>query len=239
MPTTLEQPGPTFNDIWHLFQETDRQMKERAAETDRQMKETDLRLKETDRQMTERAAEADLRLKETDRQIKERAAKFEREMEAQSVENNRLIKNMTQSIGKLGNRLGDFVEEMVKPGLVRLFQARGLKVHRTMQNLTCRDDHGQFLAQVDLLVVDSDTAIAVECKSHLSIDDVNDHVERMAMFKSCWPEYAAYKLLGGVAAMVLPEDVGRYAYRKGLYVLAQSGEAVEIRNDAGFQPVIW
>jgi len=185
MSPTLEQPAPSFADVWRMFQETDRQMKERAVETDR------------------------------------------------------LIKTMTKSIGELGNRLGGFVEEMVKPGLVRVFQAQGLKVHRTMQNLTCRDDDGQFLAQVDLLVVDSDTAIAVECKSHLSIDDVNDHLDRMAMFKTCWPEYAAYKLLGGVAAMVLPEDVGRYAYRKGLFVLAQSGEAVEIRNDAQFQPTVW
>ena len=39
------------------------------------------------------------------------------------------------------------------------FQARGLQVHRTMQNLVCRDDAGQYRAQVDLLVVNGDTAI--------------------------------------------------------------------------------
>jgi hypothetical protein len=108
-----------------------------------------------------------------------------------------------------------------------------------MQNLTCRDDDGQFVAQVDILVVDGDTAIAVECKSKLSIDDVDEHLERMGMFKACWPEYAGYKLLGGVAAMVLPEDVGLYAYRQGLFVLAQSGDSVEIRNDARFAPKVW
>ena len=114
-----------------------------------------------------------------------------------------------------------------------------MKVHRTMQNLTCRDDAGQLIAQVDLLVVDSDTAIAVECKSHLSVDDVNEHLERMGLFKTCWPEYAGYKLLGAVAAMVLPEGVGRFAYRKGLFVLAQHGEIVEVRNDSQFQPKVW
>ena len=202
MPTTLEQPAPSFNDVWRMFQETDLKFKE----TDLQFKETDRKFQETDR-------------------------KFQ--------ETERLVKNLSKSIGDLGNRLGGFVEEMVKPGLVRLFQAQGLKVHRTMQNLTCRDDNGQFLAQVDLLVVDSDTAIAVECKSYMSVDDVNEHIERMAMFKACWPEYGAYKLLGGVAAMVLPEDVGRYAYRQGLFVLAQSGEAVEIRNDARFVAKVW
>jgi len=210
MSAALEQPAPTFADVWRMFQETDRQ------------------LKETDRQLKERALETDRRFQETERVIKEDA-----------LETRKRIKEVTDNIGRLGNRLGEFVEDMVKPGLVRVFQAQGLKVHRTMQNLSCKDDAGRLLAQVDLLVVDSDTAIVVECKSYLSIDDVNDHLERMGVFKSCWPEYAAYKLLGAVAAMVLPEGVGRYAYRKGLFVLAQNGEMVELRNDADFQPKVW
>ena len=39
--------------------------------------------------------------------------------------------------------------------------------------------------------------------------------------------------------MVLPEGVGLYAYRQGLFVLAQSGDSVEIRNDARFAPKVW
>jgi hypothetical protein len=40
-------------------------------------------------------------------------------------------------------------------------------------------------------------------------------------------------------AMVLPDDVARYAYRCGLFVLVQSGEHIMIRNDAKFQPQDW
>ena len=76
------------------------------------------------------------------------------------------------------------------------FQARGLQVHRTMQNLVCRDDAGQYRAQVDLLVVNGDTAIAVECKSNLAVADVDEHLDRLARFKDGWPEYAGYRLLG-------------------------------------------
>ncbi|MEA3640857.1 MAG: hypothetical protein VBE63_13055 [Lamprobacter sp.] len=36
-----------------------------------------------------------------------------------------------------------------------------------------------------------------------------------------------------------PDQVGRFADRKGLFVLAQSGPAMEIRNDARFQPRTW
>jgi len=39
--------------------------------------------------------------------------------------------------------------------------------------------------------------------------------------------------------MVLSDEVGRYAHRKGLFVLAQSGEAMEIRNKEPFSPNMW
>ncbi len=35
MTITHTQPAPTFEDVWRMFQETDRQMKERAAEFER------------------------------------------------------------------------------------------------------------------------------------------------------------------------------------------------------------
>ena len=68
---------------------------------------------------------------------------------------------------------------------------------------------------------------------------LDEHLDRLALFKDCWPEYAGYRLLGGVAGVVVPEDVARYAYRQGLYVLAQSGDAVEIRNDGRFAAREW
>ena len=45
--------------------------------------------------------------------------------------------------------------------------------------------------------------------------------------------------MGAVAGMVVPDDAARFAYRQGLFVLAQSGESVTIRNDANFQPGVW
>jgi hypothetical protein len=48
--------GLTFEDVWAMFQETDRKMQEtdrRMKETDRQMKETDRKFQETERLMRE------------------------------------------------------------------------------------------------------------------------------------------------------------------------------------------
>jgi len=105
---------------------------------------------------------------------------------------------------------------------VRLFMERGLEVRQVFQNVARYDDHGQFLMEIDLLVVDTDT-----------------HLDRLSRFKEYFPQYAAFHLYGAVAAMVIPDEVARFAYRKGLYVLAQSGDTIQIRNDARFQPKQW
>ncbi|NEX16042.1 MAG: DUF3782 domain-containing protein [Halochromatium sp.] len=172
---------------------------------------------------------------ETDRKLQESDARLTQRFE----QTDRKIRALSELIGRQGNRLGDFVQEMVRPAVVRLLRARGLPVHQVAPNLSAYDDNGQLLAEIDLLALNAQVAVAVECKSHLSVDDVNEHLERLAAFKRCFPQYQTYQLLGAVAGMVVPEQVGRFAYRKGLFVLAQSGTAIEIRNDSRFQPKTW
>jgi hypothetical protein len=214
--TTLQSSAPTFDDVWRTIQE----LALMSKETDRQMKETDRKFQETDRKIQETSQQmkdTDLRLKETDR----------------------LVKAVGKQLGEHGNRLGEFVQEMVRPAVLRLFQQRQLPVHQVLPNITALDDNGQFRMEIDLLVINSDTAIAVECKSRLSQDDVNEHLNRLALFKDCFQQYGKFTILGAVAAMILPKDVGRYAYSKGLFVLAQSGDAVKILNDDAFKPHEW
>jgi len=46
-------------------------------------------------------------------------------------------------------------------------------------------------------------------------------------------------VIGAVAGIIIEENVGRFAYRRGLFVIGQSGDAVEILNDTKFSPRIW
>lgn len=166
---------------------------------------------------------------ETDRKFQETTLKFQ--------ETDRRLKEVTANIGKLGNRLGDFIEDAVRPAAVRLFQARGIDVHEVHQNV--RSQRGDEGLELDLLVVNDGDVIAIECKSNLSVDDVNEHLQRLGKVKRLLPSYSACRVLGAVAAMVIPDHVAQYAYRKGLYVIGQSGEHLEIRNDADFVAGIW
>jgi hypothetical protein len=211
----------TVESLWKLF-----------AETDRKFQETDRKFQETDRKFQESRERFEQDLKESREQFQHDLKKSQKAFDAQMAQ-------LNKQLGQHGNRLGEFVQEMVKPAVVRLFQERGLPVHQVMANVVAYDDNKQFTMEIDLVVVNNEVLVAVECKSHLSNDDVNEHLERLALFKRCFPQYKDYRILGAVAGMVVPTEVGRHAYRKGLFVLAQSGDAVEIRNGEGFRPKEW
>ena len=205
---TLEQPAPTFADVWRMFQETDRKFQE----TERLMIE---RSAETERLMKERSAETDRRLQETDH----------------------IVKNLSKNLGDLGNRLGEFVEHMVAPAVVRLFQAQGIEVHEVHPGVEAKRN-GEGI-EIDLLVVNDGILVAVECKSKLGQAHVDEHLARMEKLKRLLPAYKSHKALGAVAAMVMSDSVRAYAHSQGLYVLYQNGESVDVSNPAGFNPRAW
>jgi len=207
------EPAPSLDDIWRLFRETDRQLKELAL----QSKETDRKFQETERMFQD----TDRKFQETDRLIKS------------------LSKETDKKIGKLSNRLGEFVEGLIKPAVVRLFQERGIPVHKVYSDVSAENPELNLATQIDLFVINGLSCALIEVKSKLSIDDVNEHLERMQKFKALFPEYADKQAFGAMAAMVMPDEAAKYAYRKGFFVIAQQGEAVKILNDAAFKPVAW
>ena len=198
----------TYEDILVLFQESDRKFQQLFQETDRKFQDTDRKFQDTDR-----------KFQETERVLREK------------------LDRVTNAIGKLGNRLGDFIEDAVRPAAVRLFRERGIEVHEVHQQVSAA--RGGEGIEVDLLVVNDQDAIAIECKSLLSVDDVNEHREHLAKLKRLLPAYASKRMLGAVAAMVIPDEVATYAMRQGFFVIGQSGEQLVIRNDPSFQPKGW
>jgi hypothetical protein len=197
--------------------------------------------KETERSLKAQSQEADRRFQQTERLIKEQSQETERLLKEQSRETERLLKEQNQKVdeqlGRLGNRLGEFVESQVRPAAVRLFQERGIEVKEISSDVSLQT--GQEGIEIDILVVNTTQAIAIEVKSRLGQDDVDEHLERLAKFKRLIPRYQPFQILGAVAAMVIPNDVARYAYRQGLFVIAQSGDDLKILNDAKFRPRVW
>lgn len=227
---SFTSPAPTLDDILRLFQETDRIIKESQKESERKSQENE-RLFKGKQQETESFIKESR--EENERILKESREETERKFQEMTI----AIKAVNSSIGKLGNRLGEFIEEAVRPSAVRLFREVGIDVHEVQQNIIAQRN-GESL-ELDLLVVNDNDAVAIECKSNLSVDDVNEHLARLDKIKRVLPRYKDNRILGAVAGMVIPEQVALYAIRKGLYVIGQNGDHLELRNTSVFVAKAW
>ena len=201
----------TADDVWRLLAE----LVEAQKETERCFQETERRFQETEQ-----------RFQETERILKE-----------QSLKTDRQITRVSQEIGNLGGKWGRFVENMVAPACETLFLNRQIPVHQVSQRVRKRLD-GKTL-EIDVLVTNENHVLVVEVKSSLSVDDVKELIKNLTEFRQFFPEYNHKQLYGAVAGIEIEEGADKYAYRQGLFVLAQRGENVAILNDTEFQPKTW
>jgi hypothetical protein len=93
--------------------------------------------------------------------------------------------------------------------------------------------------EIDLLVSNQRTVVAIEVKSTLRVGDIDEHLDRLADFKAVFWQYADMTVYGAVAGVDLRKNAARYAYQKGLFVLAPAGETMAILNDDKFKPTVW
>ncbi|MCA2506710.1 MAG: DUF3782 domain-containing protein [Microcystis sp. M54BS1] len=234
----------TLEDIYQLFRAS-------AEEFDRRLRESDLRRAEMERIFAEaklenerRAAEAKLenerRAAELERQAAEAKLESERraaEAERSMAELKRTVERTSKAVDSLTTRWGRFVEELVEPAVLRLFQEKGIDIKEIYPR--ARVKRQGIAMEIDILGVDDTDLVVVECKSRLSQDDVDEFIEKLTRFKIAFPHYQNYRAYGAVAGIEINKGVDRYAYKKGLFVIKPSGDTVAIINDADFQPNTW
>jgi hypothetical protein len=169
---------------------------------------------------------------ETDRRLQELTRKFE--------ETDRQIKRTDKQIGELGNRFGELAEHLVTPNITEKFRALKYTFTKAGPDVAFFSRNGAFLAEVDVWLENGEFAMAVEVKSRLRKEHVDDHLKRMEVLRGYLDERGdARKLLGAVAGAIVPPDLKNYVLRKGFYLIEQSGDTVKIDPPEGFAPRIW
>ena len=256
----------TLEDIYQLFrasaEEFDRRLREsdlRRAEMERIFAEAKL---ENERRATEAKLENERRAAEAKLENERRAAELERQAAEAKLENERqaaeakleserraaeadrsmaelkrTVERTSKAVDSLTTRWGRFVEELVEPAVLRLFQEKGIDIKEVYPR--ARVKRQGIAMEIDILAVDDTDLVVVECKSRLSQDDVDEFIEKLTRFKIAFPHYQNYRAYGAVAGIEINEGIDRYAYKKGLFVIKPSGDTVAIINDADFQPNTW
>jgi hypothetical protein len=225
---TLEpQMGLNFEHVWATIQgiaeqhkETERVLKESKAETDRRFQE----IAEQHKELAEQHKELAEQHKDTERFLKESKRELDR------------------AIGRLGNKLGDLVEHLVSPNLLKKFNALGYAFGKSSPRVKYEDvTTGKVLAEVDVQLENGGCVLAIEIKTDPSIEDVKDHVTRMEALRA----YAdihddGRDYIGAIAGGIMDESVKNYALKQGFYVLEQSGDTMNIaETPEAWKPKKW
>ena len=200
--TKMRKPkkGLTFEDVWAMFQETDRL----SRENERKSKENEQKSKETWEQLK-------AQMKETDRKI-----------------------------GELGNRFGELAEHLVGPNITEKFNDLNLHFEHISHNHEIKDSTKRCIAEIDLLLENSDMVMVVEIKSKPLQKDVDDHIKRIEIFRrraNALNDKRIYR--GAIAGAIMANSVRNYAHKAGFYVIEQTGDTVKINIPENFTPREW
>ncbi|MFZ4764945.1 MAG: hypothetical protein ACOYMN_08315 [Roseimicrobium sp.] len=179
----------------------------------------------------EQQRKTDEQLRKTEelvRALSDESRKTDQQMRKTDDEIRRLTDLFTSQWGKL-------VEALVEPGSVQLFRARGLAVMRSARRLESRDAKGEPV-EIDVLLEDGDTVVAIEVKTTCRPADVTWHLDKLARFKEAFPKLADCKVQGAMAALTYDSRADRLAYKSGLWVLKCVDGVTSIANDEQFVP---
>ena len=169
---------------------------------------------------------------ETDRRLDKMFEETDRRLDRKFEETDEKIKELA---GLFTGQWGKLIEALVKPSALKLFQERGVKVTETSQRIESNRNGSQM--EIDILLANDVEAVVIEVKTTLRVEDVRDFQEKLGQFTLFFPRYKGLKIYGGVAGIQIEEGADKFAYRRGLFVLAGSGEGmIKILNDLNFKP---
>lgn len=221
----------TFEQVWKMFQETNRQFHEiekRFKENDKERKKTDRQIKETDQQIKE----TDQQIKETGEQMKETDRKIKETGEQMKV-TDRKIDKLAKLYGGVSENNCDVAEEFFRKGLESRNSLFGI-TYEEVGRLEKRKKNLQ--GEYDIVLYNGDEIVVIEVKYKLHPDDVADFVNRkLPRFKILFPEYKDKKIIGAVAGMSVPSSSYELALKHGFLVLTQSGEHITVMNPEHFK----
>jgi Holliday junction resolvase len=151
------------------------------------------------------------------------------------------MKETDRRVGMITNRFGEVVEYMVMPNnLVAKFEELGFAFTRANRTEITDRKHN-IITEVDALLENGDTVMAVEIKTKPNGEDINDHIERMEKLrKHADLNNDKRKYLGAMAGAVFSESAKIYALKKGFYVIEPSGNTFTITEPKGvYRPRVW
>ena len=176
--------------------------------------------------------EKQLRSEEIEKRHQETLAKIEADnklYEKLRKEEMKLLEDKhNKAMGELTRRFGELVEYSIAPDLCSKFYVFGFDFKQTSIRHQISDGK-DVITEIDILLEDGDSVMAVEVKAKPTMYDLKRHLKRLEQAKQ-YPSRSirGAKLYGAIAGAVVTKEIRETAFKKGLYVVTHSGENVTI-----------
>ena len=235
-PATPEEIWATLDRVAKYHEEIAQQQKENEAKAAKRWKED-----------TERWKKAELqRAKDNEEWEKQRAKDNEEWEKLRTMldKTSRRIGENDKRVGGLGRSYGKLVEHLVCPGIVKRFGEHGYHFDGIKkQRYRLRDEDGKEKAEIDLLLENDDTVIAVEVKTRPDREEayLGRHLIRLGIMRehSRAEGWDGKRILGAIAGAIFDTPVKNATLNAGIFVIEQSGETMKMEVPQGFKPREW
>jgi hypothetical protein len=153
----------------------------------------------------------------------------------------RRIARLSKEMGGLHNSFGEMAEHLVAPSIDKRFNELGYHFNAIAPGgYKILDDTGKVVAQVDILLVNSDYIMAVEVKAKVHAKDIEHHVKRLELLRKYWDKSGDKRVIqGAIAGAIFGSVEKQLAVEAGFYVLVQSGDTMKLELPEGFIPREW
>ena len=139
------------------------------------------------------------------------------------------------------NSFGEMAEHLVAPGIAKRFNELGFNFDIIAPGgIKILDEQRKIKAEIDLLLENGETVIAIEVKARVYQKDIDHHVRRLDIFK----EYRLKRkdsrtIYGAIAGAIFGSIEKKAALEAGFYVLEQSGDTMKLEMPESFVPREW
>ncbi|OQY54011.1 MAG: hypothetical protein B6245_21950 [Desulfobacteraceae bacterium 4572_88] len=157
-------------------------------------------------------------------------------LRAAQEETERKLRFIGTQLGDIGLVQGEIAENLLYRNVRNLFHDRHPRFKKVRLNLKRKG-----IAEYDIVAANKGEVLVIEVKNKLSKRMVGTFVDKkLPMFRKAFPDYRDFRILGGVGALVLKDEVGKHAQKVGLYVLTQNNEGgASLFNKDYFKPKVF
>ncbi len=194
---------------------------------------TDQELKDLVASLAVKSDRLDAQLAKTDAQLAKtdaRLAASQQIMQSEAAETSRVMKEIGRRMGAMASNQGDVAEEFFYNSLLQSPIIGGVNFDRVQANTLAGSKGKQ--KEFDIVLVNGSSVALIEVKFKAHLADVDQAEMQVQQYRDIFPEHKDYTIYSGIAGLSVPTDVVDEAHKRGLFVLKQVGDVVEVDSQA-------